>query len=134
MSPDDLVERFEFFDEWQERYAYIIDLGRKLEPMDAALKTEQSKVQGCLSQVWMVCQPRPDGTLHFVADSDSAIVRGLIYLLLALYSDRTPADMLTVDIDSVFGRIGLSQHLSPNRRNGFYSMVGRIRGEAESRA
>ena len=130
MSPDEMIERFSFFDDWQERYRYIIDLGMKLPPLDAVHKTEDNKVRGCMSQVWMTHNRQGDA-LHFSADSDSHIVKGLISLLLALYSGRTSAEVLEVDIEHVFGSIGLDQHLSPNRRNGFYSMVGRIRAVAE---
>jgi len=136
MEANELIERFEFFDDWQDRYRYLIDLGRKLSAMDDALKTEESRVTGCMSQVWLVHsvesgEPR---SIVFVADSDSHIVKGLIAVLLILYSGRTPRHILDVDIGEVFKRLGLDQHLSPNRRNGFYSMVGRIRAIAEATA
>ena len=131
MKPEELIERFSFFDDWQERYRYIIDLGMKLPALDDAHKTEDNKVRGCMSQVWMVHEVQAE-SLHFQADSDSHIVKGLISLLLSLYSGRSSAEVLEIDIEHVFQSIGLDQHLSPNRRNGFYSMVGRIRGVAEA--
>ena len=129
MEIEELIERFSFFDDWQERYRYIIDLGMKLPPMDDVHNIEDNKVRGCMSQVWMT--HRLEGhALHFLADSDSHIVKGLISVLLTLYSGRTSEEVLAVDIERVFQEIGLNQHLSPNRRNGFYSMVERIRSVA----
>jgi cysteine desulfuration protein SufE len=130
MSPEELIERFSFFDDWQERYRYLIDLGMKLSLMEDSDKVEDNLVRGCMSRVWMVHQV--DGAqIRFLADSDSHIVKGLIAILLGLYSERTPSQILALDIERVFKSIGLDQHLSPNRRNGFYSMVGRIRTVAE---
>ena len=131
MDPEELIERFSFFDDWQERYRYIIDLGMKLAPLETEHKIETNKVQGCMSQVWFIHEVK-DNDLIFRADSDSHIVKGLISLLLSLYSGRTPSEVLAIDIEHVFKSIGLDQHLSPNRRNGFYSMVGRIRSVAEN--
>lgn len=131
MDAAELIERFSFFDDWQERYRYIIDLGMKLPPLEDVHKTEENKVRGCMSQVWMIHEVNGD-VIQFRADSDSHIVKGLISLLLSLYCDQTAANILALDIEHVFKSIGLDQHLSPNRRNGFYSMVGRIRGVAEA--
>lgn len=131
MDAEELIERFSFFDDWQERYRYIIDLGMKLPALEDTHKTEDNKVRGCMSQVWMIHEVEGQ-TLHFQADSDSHIVKGLISLLLSLYSGRSAKEVLDIDIEHVFQSIGLDQHLSPNRRNGFYSMVGRIRGVAEA--
>ena len=131
MDAEELIERFSFFDDWQERYRYIIDLGMKLPALEEAHKTEDNKVRGCMSQVWMIHEVQ-DEALLFRADSDSHIVKGLISVLLSLYSGRSAQEVLAIDIEHVFKSIGLDQHLSPNRRNGFYSMVGRIRGVAET--
>ena len=131
MDPEELIERFSFFDDWQERYRYIIDLGMKLAPLETEHKIETNKVQGCMSQVWFIHEVK-DNDFIFRADSDSHILNGLISLLLSLYSGRTPSEVLAIDIEHVFKSIGLDQHLSPNRRNGFYSMVGRIRSVAEN--
>lgn len=127
MDADELIDNFELFDDWEDRYAYLIDLGRKLDPMDDALKSDASKVQGCLSQVWFVQTDPASGRLHWQGDSDSAIVKGLIGVLQVLYAGKTPAEVAAVDIDGIFGRIGLERHLSMNRRNGFYAMVQRLR-------
>lgn len=123
----EIIERFQYFDDWQERYRYLISLGVKLPPLDDALKTESSKVEGCLSQVWLVIDHANDEAIHFAADSDSAIVKGLIAVLLMLYSGRSPRDILTLDIESAFEDMGLQQHLSPNRRNGFYAMITHLK-------
>lgn len=132
MDATELVERFQFFDDWQDRYKYLVDLGRELPAMDEALKVEANRVRGCMSQVWLVVRadeatpPR----LHVLADSDSAIVRGLIFVVQTVFSGRTVEEIRGTDIDAVFREIGLDTHLSPNRRNGFYAMVERIRAYA----
>ena len=125
MDAAELETRLAFFDDWTDRYQYIIGLGRKLPELDAAYKTDQYKVRGCISQVWLKSElldgaPR---TLAFRGDSDSAIVKGLIAILHTCLSGRTPREILDEDIEGLFKRIGLEQHLSPNRRNGFFSMV-----------
>lgn len=123
---DALKENFALFDDWEERYRYLIDLGRDLPKMDDSLKTDATLVRGCTSQVWLV--PRiEDGVLHFQADSDAHIVRGLVALLMAAYNGQPVADIAAVDIEGIFREIGLDQHLSPSRRNGFFSMVERIK-------
>jgi cysteine desulfuration protein SufE len=128
---DELVENFSLFGDWEERYRYLIDLGRTLPPMDNVLKTDENLVRGCTSRVWMVSDVK-DGILHFVADSDAHIVRGLIALLMAAYQDR-PVDSLTsIDVEGAFKRIGLDQNLSPNRRNGFFAMVEKIKTLSQS--
>lgn len=124
---DALVENFALLGDWEERYRYLIELGRDLEPMADTLKTPETFVQGCTSQVWMVADQGADGRWHVVADSDAHIVRGLIAVLLTAYQDRTSAEIAAVDIDARFSEIGLDEHLSPNRRNGFFSMVERIK-------
>jgi cysteine desulfuration protein SufE len=125
----ELVDEFEELPDWDERYTYLIDLGRQLPPIDPLLQTSEHRVHGCMSTVWMVARTVGNGQprLEIVADSDSQIVKGLIVVLLSLFSGRPPRDVLTADADEVFDRLGLSQHLSPNRRNGLYSMVKRIR-------
>ena len=132
MDAEELIDNFEFFDDWEDRYAYLIDLGKNLTPMEDALKTEDNRVKGCMSMVWVVLRPSVErnGGLDIIADSDSAIVRGLVGIVQVLYGGRTPAEMRAVDIDDVFHRIGLDQHLSPNRRNGFYSMIQMIKRRA----
>jgi cysteine desulfuration protein SufE len=129
---EELIDNFSFLDDWEDRFRYLIDLGRKLAPMDEALKTEETKVRGCSSQVWIVDEVRPGAnsmapTLHFVADSDAHIVKGLIAVLLDIYDGRSPEEILAVDIRQAIGKLGFEQHLSPNRANGLFSMVERIR-------
>lgn len=122
----ELADNFALFDDWEGRYRYLIDLGRKLPPMDEALKTPETLVQGCTSQVWMVADTSA-GMFHLIADSDAHIVRGLITLLVAAYEGQPVAKIPSIDIENIFKSIGLEEHLSPNRRNGFYAMVERIK-------
>ena len=129
MNLDELKEHFELLDGWEERYRYLIDLGRALPPMDAALKNDVTKVDGCMSQVWLSAHLE-DGVLRLSADSDAAIVRGLIAVLMAAYDRQAPADILANDVGPTFDALGLGQHVSMNRRNGFFAMVGRIQREA----
>ncbi len=123
---NELVEDFALFDDWEDRYRYLIDLGRNLPVMEDALKTEQTLVRGCTSRVWMYATIE-DGVFHFVADSDAHIVRGLIALLMRVYEGRAVSEIASIDIDAAFKEIGLDQHLSPNRRSGFFAMVERVR-------
>lgn len=128
----ELFETFEELEDWEERYEYILDLGRELPKLDAERQIEENKVHGCMSTVWMTVDPGVDNaagkqTLDIRADSDSLIVKGLIVLLLALYEGKTPKEAIDEDPQAFFGKLGLNQHLSPNRRNGLYSMIGRVR-------
>lgn len=127
---EDLVEEFDLLDDWEQRYRYLIDMGKALPPLPETDRNEATRVQGCVSQVWLVVEPGEDDRLIFHADSDAHIVRGLAALLLRLYSDRSRDDILSVDARDVLGRIGLSEHLSPQRSNGLASMIGRVRGAA----
>ncbi|MCB9988915.1 MAG: SufE family protein [Rhodospirillales bacterium] len=124
---EELVDSFALFDSWEDRYRYLIDLGGRLTPMDEADKTEENFVRGCTSKVWLIADRNDNGTFHFTATSDAQIVRGLIYLLLRAYQDQSAADIAAYDIEGAFERLGLHQHLSPNRRNGFFAMVEKIR-------
>ncbi|MAC39878.1 MAG: cysteine desulfuration protein SufE [Maricaulis sp.] len=128
---EDIVDEFDLLGDWEERYKYLIDMGKALPDMPGSDRTDANKVKGCVSQVWLVTEPGED-ILTFRADSDAHIVRGLAALLLRLYSGRTPADILSVDAREVLKRIGLSEHLSPQRSNGLTSMIGRIRAAAEA--
>jgi cysteine desulfuration protein SufE len=132
MNAEELIENFKALGPWEERYRYLIEIGRKLPPMPESEKTEATKVRGCMSQVWLTSQTRPGPpvTLEFHGDSDAHIVKGLIALLFRLYSGRTPQQILDLDVHSVFERLGLENHITMNRRNGFYSMVERIRALA----
>lgn len=121
----ELQENFALFDDWEERYRYLIDLGRKLPEMDSSLRTPENIVNGCTSQVWMVLGMNGEH-LQILADSDAHIVRGLIALLLIAYNGQTAQAAQNIDIEDYFRDLGLDQHLSPNRRNGFFAMVQKI--------
>ena len=122
-----LAEEFELFDDWRDRIEYVIDLGRKLPPLPEEHRIDANKVHGCQSQVWMVAElDEENGRVRFHADSDAFIVKGLIALLMRLYADRPPREILD-NPPAVFDRIGLGRHLTPNRANGLYSMVARMR-------
>lgn len=127
---DELVENFSLFDDWQGRYEYLIDLGNDVPPMEDALKTESTEVKGCVSKVWLHHTKDSEGRFHFWADSDGKITKGLVYIVLAAYEGKTPAEIPSVQIENAFSQMGLDQHLSPNRRNGFFSMVDRIKALA----
>ncbi|MEQ9448127.1 MAG: SufE family protein [Rhodospirillaceae bacterium] len=130
----ELAENFELFDDWEDRYRYIIDLGRKLPPFPDGLKTDATKVRGCMSQVWMVPGHPKDAPdkFAFAADSDAHIVKGLIAVLGILFSGKSPNDIEGVDTEEAFHQLGLDQHLSPTRRNGLVSMVGKIKEYADA--
>ena len=131
---DALAEEFSLFEDWEERYRYIIDLGRELEPLSAAEHTESNKVRGCASQVWLVAEPGKGGGLHLRGDSDAHIVRGLIAILLRLYSDRPPDEVLRFDARKAYDHLGLGGALTAQRSNGLFSMVERIRRDAGAAA
>ncbi len=124
----ELVDEFSLFADWQEKYAHIIDLGRELPPMDPALKDDAHRVKGCQSQVWLHAGLR-DGRLHLEAESDALIVQGLIAILLRVFQDRPPEEVLAADL-SFLQDLGLFSHLSMNRSNGLQSMVQSIRAHA----
>ena len=130
-AQEELIEEFAFFDDWMERYRYIIDLARNLPEFPAEWQTDANKVRGCQSQVWFVAEPQADGSLVFHATSDAHIVSGLIAILLRIYSGRTPAQILATKPDFI-GAIGLDEHLSPTRNNGLHAMLTRIYAEAKA--
>ena len=129
---DELMSEFDLLGDWEERYRYVIDLGRTLAPLSDAERSDVNKVRGCASQVWLVTEPDPGGRLTFRGDSDAHIVRGLIAILLRLYSGRPAAEILAFDARAAFERLGLSGALSAQRSNGLFSMVERIRRDAQS--
>ena len=133
---DEIIENFAVLDDWDDRYRYVIELGRMLAPLPDAVRTDTNKVQGCASQVWLGTSVAPDGaagpTLSFVGDSDAHIVRGLIAILFALYSGKSARDIIDADAVALFEKLGLREHLTPQRSNGLRSMVGRIRRDAEA--
>jgi cysteine desulfuration protein SufE len=130
---DEIRDNFALLEEWDDRYRYVIELGRTLEPMGEAEHSLDNKVQGCVSQVWLSkrLDRRSNGpVLNYVGDSDAHIVRGLIAILLTLYSGRTPQEILSTDATAVFDEFGFRDHLTPQRSNGLRSMVERIRTDA----
>jgi cysteine desulfuration protein SufE len=127
----ELRDEFDLLGDWEERYRYVIEMGKDLAPLTDAERNEGHKVRGCASQVWLVTEPQADGTLSFRGDSDAHIVRGLIAILLRLYSGHAPAEILAFDAKAAFEALGLSGALSAQRSNGLASMVARIRRDAE---
>ena len=131
VSLPELLENFEFLDDWMERYRYIIELGKRLPEMPEAQRTAENKVLGCQSQVWLVVAESDDPErIVFEADSDAHIVRGLVAILLVMFSGKTRAEILALDPRPTFAELGLDQHLSQGRSNGLLSMVGRIKALA----
>ena len=133
---DEIVDNFSLLEEWDDRYRYLIELGRGLAPLTERDRTQANKVQGCASQVWLATTVRPNGAngplLAFCGDSDAHIVRGLIAILFALFSGKPARDILAADAIALFERLGLREHLTPQRSNGFRSMVERIRSDARA--
>ena len=128
---DEVKDTFEFFDDWKDRYEYIIDLGKKLPNIPVDLQTDEHLVRGCQSRVWLVMKlDSPNDRVEIQLDSDAFIVRGLITILLTLFQHRSPAEVVAVDTEGLFDELGLIAHLSPIRGNGLRSMVARIRAEA----
>jgi cysteine desulfuration protein SufE len=125
-----LAEEFELLGDWEERYRYVIELGRDLAPLTDVERNDSNKVRGCASQVWLVTEPQSSGAINLRGDSDAHIVRGLIAVLLRLLSGRSAAEILAFDAQAAFGRLGLASHLSAQRSNGLASMIDRIRRDA----
>jgi cysteine desulfuration protein SufE len=134
MTIDDIRDNFALLDDWDDRYRYVIELGRTLEPMPNAEHSQDNKVQGCVSQVWLSKRVEHNGigepVLKYLGDSDAHIVRGLIAILLTLYSGQTPANILAADATGLFDEFGFRDHLTPQRSNGLRAMVERIRTDA----
>jgi cysteine desulfuration protein SufE len=133
---EDIIDNFSVLDDWDDRYRYLIELGRALPPLAESARNEATKVQGCASQVWLDTSVRPNGAggpvLVFVGDSDAHLVRGLIAILFAMYSGKSAKDILAIDAFSLFESLGLREHLTPQRSNGFRSMVERICSDARA--
>jgi cysteine desulfuration protein SufE len=138
MTIETIRADFALLDEWEDRYRYLIELGRRLPPFPETLRTDANKVRGCVSQVWLASAVKPDGgrapVLEFQGDSDAHIVRGLVAVLFALVQGRTPEEVLAADAKALFAQLGLAEHLTPQRSNGFFSMVERIRADARAAA
>ena len=136
MTIDEIIENFALLEEWDDRYRYVIELGRSLMPLNERDRRDANKVQGCASQVWLATTVGPNGqggpVLSFVGDSDAHIVRGLIAILFAIYSGRHAREILATDAVALFERLGLREHLTPQRSNGFRSMVERIKSDARA--
>ena len=131
MQLEELKETFGFFDSWEDKYRFVIELGRDLEPLEDADKVEANLVRGCQSQVWLAASYDEAGNkLSLTIDSDAHIVRGLIAIVLAAYNNRSPAEILAFDIEALFDELQLLAHLSPTRGNGLRAMVARIRSTA----
>ena len=137
MTIDEIRDNFELLEEWDDRYRYVIELGRTLKPLPEEEHNAENKVQGCASQVWLSRQIDRSGgepRLNYLGDSDAHIVRGLIAILLALYNGKTPAEILSIDAKAVLSQLGLDTHLSQQRSNGLTAMVERIRTDARTAA
>ncbi|MGD9783877.1 MAG: SufE family protein [Hyphomicrobiaceae bacterium] len=134
MMLDQIREDFELLDEWEDRYRYVIELGRKLPAFPEDLRTDANKVRGCASQVWLASRVEGAGDasprMHFEGDSDAHIVKGLVAILLSIYDGKSPQQILELDAQQQFADLGLSQHLTQQRSNGLASMVARIRADA----
>ena len=130
ITTDDIIDNLGFFDDWEERYRYIIDLGKELPAMAEALRTDDRLIRGCQSQVWIDHQFK-EGCLWFDVDSDAHIVRGLLGVVMSAYNGKTPQDVKAFDIESYFEQLDLLKHLSPTRGNGLRAMVARIQQIAD---
>ncbi len=129
---EQIIEDFNFFDNWEDKYEYLVDIGRNLPSLDEEMKKDEYKLKGCQSTVYFLTKENSNGTLKFVADSDAFIVRGLISILIEVFSDKTPKEILNTDINFL-NEIGLQNHLSPTRKNGLSSMLEKIKQEASLR-
>ena len=137
MSIDQIIQDFEFLEDWEDRYRYVIELGKRLEALPDGDRTEANKVRGCASQVWLATRIEPAGDeirLSFAGDSDALIVRGLVAIVIALYSGKTAAEIAAIDAEAVFDRLDLRAHLTAQRSNGLRALVDRIRSDAEAAA
>lgn len=131
MDINELIDNFEFLDTWEDKYRYIIELGEKLPPLDEKYHTEDWKVQGCQSQVWLVPTKDDNGKISFVGDSDAMIVKGLIAIVLMIFNHKSPLEIKAVAVEDIFAKLKLEEHLSPSRRNGLLSMIDKIKNYAE---
>jgi cysteine desulfuration protein SufE len=136
MTTDEIIENFSLLEDWDDRYRYVIELGRGLPQLPQSEHSDANKVSGCASQVWLATSVARDGAggpvLTFLGDSDAHIVRGLIAILLVAYSDKPARDILSIDAVALFERLGLREHLTPQRSNGFRAMVERIKSDAQA--
>ena len=135
MQIEELIENFELLDNWEDKYRYIIDLGEKLPPLDDKFKTQEWKVHGCQSQVWLVPEVKSENNqkvIDFYGDSDAAIVKGIVAIILMIFTHKTAKEIKEIAVEDIFAKLGLKEHLSPSRRNGLASMAEKIRFYAET--
>ena len=132
MSPEEIKETFSLFTDWEDKYRYIIDLGKELPELDEKDKIEKNLIRGCQSQVWLTHNINPEGSIHLDIDSDAHIVRGLIAIVLAALNDKLPKQIVEFDVELLFSDLELLEHLSPTRGNGLRAMVQRVQSVAES--
>ncbi len=128
----EILDTFEFLEDWEDKYRYIIDLGRKLPPLDENEMTDDYKVRGCQSQVWLVPEKGEDGRIYLRGDSDAHIVKGLVAIMLLIFSGKTAEEIRETDARAILDQLGLASHLSPLRANGLFAMVERIYAIAEA--
>lgn len=135
MSIDEIIDNFSYLDDWEDRYKYVIELGKELEPMPEVLQVDANKVRGCSSQVWLSTRISNEGNeprLHFLGNSDAHIVRGLVSITLSIFNDKTATEIVDTDIESIFQKIQLREHISAQRSNGLNSMLQRIKSDAQA--
>ena len=132
LTPEEVIENFEFLEDWEARYAYLVELGEALPPLDDSLRIEANRVQGCMSQVWVcpLADPADPAHLQYVGDCDTAIIKGVLALLIELMSGHTSGEIETLDLDHLFDELKLAEHLSPNRHFGIYSIVELMKAQA----
>lgn len=131
-TPQELIENFQIFDDWEQRYAYLIELGKQLPAFPEEARNEAHRVRGCVSNVWIIAKQDDNKRLLFVGDSDAFIVKGLIAIVLILCNAKTPTEILQLDIPKIFNELNLAQHLTPSRSNGLYSMINYVRRLAQA--
>ena len=126
MTIDELIENFEFLEDWEDKYRYIIELGEKLPPLEDKYKTDKYKVNGCTSQVWIVSELQ-DGKIICHGDSDAMIVKGLVAIVLIIFSNKSAKEIKEIEVENIFAKLKLQEHLTPSRRNGLFALVDRIK-------
>lgn len=135
MNITDIIENFSYLDDWEDRYKYVIELGKELETMPEALQVDANKVRGCTSQVWLstrVTERDGEPVLHFLGNSDAHIVRGLVCITLAIFNDKTAREIVALDAEAIFNEVQLRDHISAQRSNGLNSMLQRIKADAQN--
>lgn len=134
MTVDDILSDFALLEDWEQRYQYLTELGEALPPMPASAKTEDNRVKACMSKVWVEALPDPEhaGKLLFHGDCDTAIIKGVVALLVNLFSSKSPQDIIDMDVDALFTQLQLAENLSPNRHVGIYAIVDKMREQARS--